>query len=228
MLELANVGATLASAGKWCPPSPIDSVTDQNGKPVPVKRGRRASRPSSPGLANTLLTGLSKDDVSGTAAGAARQVGLEPADGGQDRHHPAAQVGRVRRRGPADGGCGDHIRRLQLPPPAVRRRRLTVRMRQRQHLRRQNPGPNLVRGDETAAGRPAGAAAAAHRPALPRRRPGRADPQRRRQAAQRGPRDPAARGPSRPRSRPPTTTPNAAPSSGRTRKARRCPARPCC
>ena len=37
MLELANVGATLASAGRWCPPSPIESVTDQNGKPVPVK-----------------------------------------------------------------------------------------------------------------------------------------------------------------------------------------------
>src|SRR4029078_12225982 len=28
VLEQANVGATLASAGKWCPPSPIASITD--------------------------------------------------------------------------------------------------------------------------------------------------------------------------------------------------------
>jgi hypothetical protein len=33
---LANVGATLASSGKWCPPTPIDSITDPTGKPVPV------------------------------------------------------------------------------------------------------------------------------------------------------------------------------------------------
>ncbi|MDN5858811.1 MAG: penicillin-binding protein, partial [Pseudonocardia sp.] len=28
VLELANVGATLASSGMWCPPSPIESITD--------------------------------------------------------------------------------------------------------------------------------------------------------------------------------------------------------
>jgi membrane peptidoglycan carboxypeptidase len=36
VLELSNVGATLASGGKWCPPSPIESVTDAYSQPVPV------------------------------------------------------------------------------------------------------------------------------------------------------------------------------------------------
>ena len=49
VLELANVGATLASAGRWCPPSPIESVTEQDGKPVAGQGGARASRRSSPG-----------------------------------------------------------------------------------------------------------------------------------------------------------------------------------
>src|SRR6478609_9637144 len=31
-LELANVGATLNSDGRWCPPTPIDTITDRDGK----------------------------------------------------------------------------------------------------------------------------------------------------------------------------------------------------
>ena len=31
-LELANVGATINSDGKWCPPTPIDTITDRDGK----------------------------------------------------------------------------------------------------------------------------------------------------------------------------------------------------
>ena len=85
-------------------------------------RRPRASRRSSPGLANTMMTGLSRDDIARHRGGGGPAGGLGPADGGQDRHHPAAQVGRVRRGGAADGGRGDHVRRLQLPPPAVRRR----------------------------------------------------------------------------------------------------------
>jgi membrane peptidoglycan carboxypeptidase len=75
VLELANVGATLASAGRWCPPSPVESITDPAGHAVPVPEAP-CEQVVEPGLANTLLTGLSKDDKpGGTAAGAAAQVG---------------------------------------------------------------------------------------------------------------------------------------------------------
>ena len=98
VLELANVGATLASAGKWCPPSPIDSVTDQNGKPVPIKQAA-CEQAVEPGLANTLMTGLSQDDVSGTAAGAARQAGwnrpMAGKTGTTQQHKSAAFLGVV-------------------------------------------------------------------------------------------------------------------------------------
>ena len=98
VLELANVGATLASAGKWCPPSPIDAVTDQDGKPVTVKEAA-CVQAVEPGLANTLMTGLSQDDVSGTAAGAARQFGWDRPMAGKtgttQQHKSAAFVGVV-------------------------------------------------------------------------------------------------------------------------------------
>jgi hypothetical protein len=58
-----------------------------------------------PGLANTLHDRAEPRRRAGTAAGAARQVGLEPADGGQDRHHPAAQVRRVPRVVPQMAGA---------------------------------------------------------------------------------------------------------------------------
>jgi membrane peptidoglycan carboxypeptidase len=75
VLELANVGATLASAGRWCPPTPIESITDAAGNAVPVPEAP-CEQVVEPGLANTLLTGLSKDDQpGGTAAGAAGQFG---------------------------------------------------------------------------------------------------------------------------------------------------------
>ncbi|WP_018023130.1 transglycosylase domain-containing protein [Corynebacterium ulceribovis] len=73
-LELSNVAATLASHGKWCEPSPIDSVTDRDGKPVKLKTPA-CDQAVSPQLADTLAVGLSKDTVSGTAAGAAGTVG---------------------------------------------------------------------------------------------------------------------------------------------------------
>jgi membrane peptidoglycan carboxypeptidase len=74
-LELANVGATLASHGTWCPPTPIVSVTDQNGAPVPVKQAA-CTRAVDPGLADTLLSGLSKDvGPGGTGAAAAAAAG---------------------------------------------------------------------------------------------------------------------------------------------------------
>ncbi|MFC4605955.1 penicillin-binding protein [Rhodococcus kronopolitis] len=74
-LELSNVAATLASHGKWCPPTPIDSITDRTGKPVPVTQ-QACEQVVDPGLADTLANAMSKDDQpGGTSAGAAGSVG---------------------------------------------------------------------------------------------------------------------------------------------------------
>jgi membrane peptidoglycan carboxypeptidase len=73
-LELANVAATLASGGTWCPPSPIDKILDRNGKEVPYTI-EPCDQAVPEGLANTFANALSKDDMSGTAAGAASSVG---------------------------------------------------------------------------------------------------------------------------------------------------------
>ncbi|MBK1785058.1 transglycosylase domain-containing protein [Prauserella cavernicola] len=74
-LELANVAATLMSGGVWCPPTPIASVTDRSGRPVPVEE-QPCEQAVPEGLANTMAIGLSKDDLpGGTAAAAAAGVG---------------------------------------------------------------------------------------------------------------------------------------------------------
>lgn len=73
-LEMANVAATLMSGGKWCPPTPIAAVTDRNGNPVAINEPPCEQVVAEP-LANTLVTGLSKDDTGGgTSAGAAAKV----------------------------------------------------------------------------------------------------------------------------------------------------------
>ncbi len=99
VLELSNVGATLASGGRWCPPSPIDAVTDANGQPVPVTEAP-CDQAVEPGLANTLLTALSKDDVpGGTSAAAAAQAGWDRPVAGKtgttQQHKSAAFIGIV-------------------------------------------------------------------------------------------------------------------------------------
>ncbi|MCS7483394.1 transglycosylase domain-containing protein [Umezawaea endophytica] len=72
-LELANVAATIISGGKWCPPTPLMEVLDRNGKPVPVNEQPCEQVVAEP-LANTLATGMSKDDQGiGTAADAANR-----------------------------------------------------------------------------------------------------------------------------------------------------------
>ncbi|MBX4170956.1 MULTISPECIES: penicillin-binding protein [Rhodococcus] len=74
-LELSNVAATLASHGKWCPPSPIEEVFDREGKPVPITQ-QACEQAVEPGLADTLATAMSKDtSAGGTASGAAGSVG---------------------------------------------------------------------------------------------------------------------------------------------------------
>jgi membrane peptidoglycan carboxypeptidase len=98
VLELSNVGATLASGGKWCPPSPIESVTDVGGNAVSIIEAP-CQQAVEPGLANAMMNALSKDDVSGTAAGAARQVGwnrpMAGKTGTTQQHKSAAFVGVV-------------------------------------------------------------------------------------------------------------------------------------
>ncbi|WP_086823914.1 transglycosylase domain-containing protein [Allokutzneria sp. NRRL B-24872] len=73
-LELANVGATLASEGMWCPPSPIEQVLDRNGRPVALREDA-CEQVVPAGLANALTVGMSKDSTSGTAREAARAFG---------------------------------------------------------------------------------------------------------------------------------------------------------
>ncbi|CAJ1495144.1 transglycosylase/D,D-transpeptidase PonA2 [[Mycobacterium] burgundiense] len=76
-LELSNVGATLASGGVWCPPSPIDKVFDRHGKEIAVTTST-CEQVVPEGLANTLANAMSEDDKgAGTAAGAAGSVGWD-------------------------------------------------------------------------------------------------------------------------------------------------------
>jgi membrane peptidoglycan carboxypeptidase len=70
-LELANVSATLMSGGTWCPPDPIQSVTDRFGHAVTVT-SQACEQAVSTDVANTLVTGLSKDTTEGTSAASAR------------------------------------------------------------------------------------------------------------------------------------------------------------
>jgi membrane peptidoglycan carboxypeptidase len=72
-LDLANVGATLMSGGKWCPPTPIDAILDRNGRPVSV-REVSCEQAVPEGLANSLAVGLSKDDQPGGTSYAAAQA----------------------------------------------------------------------------------------------------------------------------------------------------------
>ncbi|MGY4100385.1 penicillin-binding protein [Nocardia sp. R16R-3T] len=95
-LELSNVAATLGSGGRWCPPSPIKEVIDRTGKTVPLTQ-QACEQVVDPGLANTLANALSKDDVSGTAAGAAQSTGwnlpLSAKTGTTESHRSSAFLG---------------------------------------------------------------------------------------------------------------------------------------
>lgn len=96
-LELSNVAATLASGGKWCPPSPIAEVIDRYGKPVPLTE-QACEQVVEPGLANTLANAMSKDDQpGGTAAAAAAAAGwnlpMSGKTGTTESHRSSAFVG---------------------------------------------------------------------------------------------------------------------------------------
>ncbi|HVQ98278.1 MAG TPA: transglycosylase/D,D-transpeptidase PonA2 [Mycobacterium sp.] len=96
-LELSNVGATLASSGMWCPPSPIDKIVDRKGHTVSVTT-EACEQVVPEGLANTLANALSKDDQgAGTAAGSASTVGwklpLSSKTGTTESHRSSGFVG---------------------------------------------------------------------------------------------------------------------------------------
>ena len=99
VLELANVGATLASGGMWCPPSPIESITDAAGQPGAAHRGAvRAGGRARAGqhAADRAEQGRHRR---GTAAGAAGQVGwnrpMAGKTGTTQQHKSAAFLGVV-------------------------------------------------------------------------------------------------------------------------------------
>jgi len=96
-VELSNVAATLSSGGMWCPPTPIDSITDANGKPVRVN-APPCEQVVPQGLANTLATALSQDHLSGgTASGAASTAGwtlpMSSKTGTTEREYSSAFLG---------------------------------------------------------------------------------------------------------------------------------------
>jgi membrane peptidoglycan carboxypeptidase len=59
-LELSNVGATLGSDGRWCPPTPVDSITDRNGNQVTWKQ-QPCEQAVAPELARTLTNAMYGD-----------------------------------------------------------------------------------------------------------------------------------------------------------------------
>ncbi len=96
-LEFANVAATLASGGMWCPPNPIDKVFDRRGTEVSVTT-ETCEQVVPEGLANTMANALSKDDQgAGTAAGAAGSVGwnlpMSGKTGTTEAHRSSAFLG---------------------------------------------------------------------------------------------------------------------------------------
>ena len=96
-LELSNVGATLASEGTWCPPSPIESITDRNGRPVDLNEPP-CEQVVEPGLARSLAVAMSEDDkAGGTSAQAAGAAGwslpMSGKTGTTESHRSAAFLG---------------------------------------------------------------------------------------------------------------------------------------
>lgn len=73
-LELANVGATIASGGRWCEPNPIVKVTDRNDQEIFLDRPD-CEDAIDQGVANALAIGMSDDLTIGTGSNAARANG---------------------------------------------------------------------------------------------------------------------------------------------------------
>ena len=98
-LELSNVGATLASGGRWCEPNPIKSVTDKHGQEVYLNRPS-CEQVLDPEIAAALANGMSQDAVSGTAERAAHAAGwaapVASKTGTTESHQSSAFLGFTR------------------------------------------------------------------------------------------------------------------------------------
>lgn len=73
-LELSNVGASIASGGRWCEPNPIESLIDREGNEVPVPRPE-CEDVLNGNTAGALMHGMAKDATDGTAKKAASSAG---------------------------------------------------------------------------------------------------------------------------------------------------------
>ena len=99
-LELANVAATLASGGMWCPPNPVDKIYDRRGDELAVN-AEACEQVVPEGLAHTLSNALSRDTVSGTGAPAAGAAGwslpMSGKTGTTEAHRSAGFLGYTNR-----------------------------------------------------------------------------------------------------------------------------------
>ncbi|GAA4863186.1 penicillin-binding protein [Saccharopolyspora cebuensis] len=96
-LELSNVMATLLSGGVWCPPTPIEQITDRNGNPVSITE-EPCEQAVDEGLADAMAVGMSQDDdPGGTAHQAASGAGwsrpLAAKTGTTEAHQSAGFLG---------------------------------------------------------------------------------------------------------------------------------------
>ncbi len=98
-LELSNVGATIASNGRWCEPNPVASVTDKRGQEVFIERPS-CEQAVSPDIAAALAQGMSEDARSGTAQRAANAAGwnapVAAKTGTTESHQSSAFLGFTR------------------------------------------------------------------------------------------------------------------------------------
>ena len=145
-LEFANVAATLASGGVWCPPNPIDNVFDRNGTEVSVTT-ETCEQVVPEGLANTLANAMSKDDQgAGTAAGSAGSVGwdlpMSGKTGTTEAHRSSAFLGFTNTLAAANYIYDDSTEPGELLLVS------TAPVRVGESVRRQRGSPDLVRGDE--------------------------------------------------------------------------------
>ncbi|MGV3283291.1 transglycosylase domain-containing protein [Corynebacterium sp. 11254D000AR] len=95
-LELSNVGATIASGGKWCEPNPITSVTDKEGNQVYLEETPCESALDK-GVADALADAMTADMDHGTAEEAAKSMGFSgqaaSKTGTTESHQSAAFLG---------------------------------------------------------------------------------------------------------------------------------------
>ncbi len=186
-LELSNVAATLASHGKWCPPSPIDGVFDREGKPVPITQ-QACEQVVEPGLADTLANAMSKD----TAGAAPPPVPPVPSAGAcrsQRRRAPPNRTCRRRSSVSPTSTPAPCTPTVTPPhPPGGNLLRAGATVLQRQPVRRYRTRPDVVQRDAARRRQVRSRRAAARRPEVRARR-------RQRSGSRRdGPEPPAGRG----------------------------------